>query len=122
MSYAPLSLRAAATLSAYRIVRVNSSGQAAACSATSDVIAGISQDETSAALQAVPVANSGIAKLYCNDTIAAGGLVMTDAQGRGIPAVANTAGVYVVGVCLNTVSATGTLAEILVNPFQLQIP
>jgi hypothetical protein len=122
MSNAPVSMKSGATISAYRLVRVSGANVVTACSATTDVIAGIITDEASASGVHVPLVHDGIAKLYCNDTIAAGGLVMTDAQGRGVPAVATTAGVYVVGVCLNTVSATGTLAEILVNPFQLQIP
>jgi hypothetical protein len=122
MSHAPISLKVGDSLSAYRIVRVNSSGQAAACSATTDVIAGVTVDEATKSNQAVPVAVGGVAKVYCNDTIAAGGLIMTDASGRGIPAVANTAGIYVLGTCLNTVSATGTLAEVLVNPFQVSVP
>jgi hypothetical protein len=122
MSNAPVSMKSGATLSAYRLVRVSGANIVTACSAGTDVIAGIITDEAAASGIHVPVAVSGVAKLYCNDTIAAGGLVMTNNLGQGIPAVATTAGVYVVGVCLNTVSATGTLAEILVNPFQLQIP
>lgn len=120
MSHAPVSFKVGDSLSAYRIVRVNSSGQASACSAGSDIIAGVTVDEATKSNQAVPVAVNGIAKVYMNDTLAAGALIMSDASGRGIPAVATTAGIYVLGVCLNTVSSTGTLAEVLVNPFQLQ--
>lgn len=122
MSHAPVSFKVGGALSAYRIVRVSAANTVAACSATTDLIAGVSADEASASGQSVPVAVGGIAKVYANDTIAAGAFIMSDAQGRGIPAVVNTAGVYVLGICLNTVSATGTLAEVLVNPFQVSVP
>lgn len=122
MSYAPVSLKAANTLSAYRIVKLNGANAVSVTDTTTNVPVGVSQDEALAASQGVPVAVSGVARLYCNDTIAAGGLIMTNAAGQGVPAVATTAGVYVIGVCLDTVSATGTIARVLVNPFQLQVP
>jgi len=119
MSFSPLSFPVADSLGAYLIVRVNTSGQVAACSATTDIIAGVTVDQATKSNQAVPVAVSGIAKVYCNDTISAGGLVMTNAAGQGIPFVEGTAGVYVLGVCLNDVNATGTLAEVLLRPQRL---
>ena len=123
MSHAPISMKQASSITAYRLARVTSTPNTVAlCSATTDIIIGVTLDDASSANQGVAIAVNGINKLYMNDTCASGALVMTDASGRGIPATANTAGVYVVGVCLNTVSATGTLAEVLVNPFQLQIP
>lgn len=123
MSNAPISMKQASSITAYRIVRVTATPNTVAlASATTDVLIGITTDEATSANQGVPVQCSGVAKLYCNDTIASGGLVTTDASGRGVPATANTAGVNVIGVCLNTVTATGTLAEILINPYQIQIP
>ncbi len=122
MSNAPISMKQGDSIAAYRIVRVSAANTVALASATTDVLMGITQDNANSSNQAVPVAVSGIARLYCNDTISAGGLVTTDATGRGIPAVVNTAGVNVIGVCLDTVSATGTIAQILVNPYQIQIP
>ena len=119
MSFAPQSFRVADSIAAYRIVRVNGANQVALCTATTDIIAGVTTDEATNSNQGVGVAMSGIYKVYCNDSIAAGALVMSDAAGRGVPLVESTAGAYVVGVCLNTVSATGTLAEVLIRPQRL---
>jgi hypothetical protein len=123
MSNAPQSFKQGDSIAAYRIVRHTSTPNTVAlASATTDVLLGITQDEAQKSNQAVPVALSGVSKLYMNDTCAAGALVTTDSVGRGVPATANTAGVNVIGVCLNTVSATGTLAEVAINPYQIQIP
>ena len=121
-SFDPVSMRVADSIAAYRIVRCNGVHQVGLATAAADSIFGVTQDEATKSNQAVPVQVQGIAKCYMNDTITVGGLVMTDASGRGIPLVVNTAGVYAVGVCLETVSATGTLAQILVRPFQVSIP
>ncbi|SRR6266540_325827 len=122
MSYAPVSFKQADSIAAYRIVRITSSQTVALASATTDVLIGVTQDNANNSNQKVPVAIAGIAKVYMNDTCAAGGPVTTDASGRGIPAVVNTAGVYIIGHTLHAVSATGTLAEVLLNPFQINIP
>lgn len=116
MSYAPLSFKQADSIAAYRIVRVSGVQTVALCSATTDIIAGVTIDEALKSTQSVPVAVSGIAKVYMNDSVAAGALVMTDAVGRGIPFAESTAGVYTLGVALQTVNATGALCEVLINP------
>lgn len=116
MSYAPLSFKQADSIAAYRIVRVSGVQTVALCSATTDIIAGVTADEALKSTQSVPVAVSGIAKVYMNDSVAAGALVMSDAVGRGIPFVESTAGVYTLGVALQTVNATGALCEVLINP------
>lgn len=118
MSFAPISMKQGDSISAYRIVRVSGAHTVAACSAATDIIIGVTVDEAQKSTQAVPVAMSGIARVYCNDTMAAGTLVKTDASGRGVPFVESTAGVYVLGVLLDTVSATGTIASVVVNPFR----
>lgn len=122
MSFPQISMKQGDSIAAYRIVRVSGSHTVALASATTDVLFGITQDNAGSSTQAVPVAVHGIAKVYCNDTVTAGGLLTTDASGRAVPATANTAGVYVIGVCLDTVSATGTIASVLVHPYQIQIP
>lgn len=124
MSYAPLSFKAATTISAYRVVKMHSVGQTVALADTVTAYPlGITTDTVKDTTQAIPVAVSGIAKLQFNDSVAVGGLVAVDANGLGIPAVATTAGIYVVGVLVgNKVNATGTLGDVLINPFQLQIP
>ena len=119
MSYAPCSFPVGDSIAANRIVRVNSSGNVALCSATTDIIAGVTLDNVPSSSQAVPVGISGIHRVYMNDTGAAGILVSSDASGRGVPFAEATAGAYVVGILLETVSATGTLAEVLVRPTRL---
>lgn len=122
MSYAPVSFKQGDSIAAYRIVRISGSHTVALASATTDVLAGITQDNAGSSNQAVPVAVGGIAKVYCNDTFTAGGIATTNAAGQAVPATANTAGVYVIGVVLDTVTATGTIASILIQPYQVQIP
>ena len=117
MSNAPISFKQGSSISAYRIVRATATpNTVAACSATTDICIGVTADDCSNANQSVPVIVSGIAKVYMNETAAAGVLVMTNAAGQGIPFAESTAGVYTIGVLLNTVSATGTLAEVLIQP------
>jgi hypothetical protein len=118
MSYAPVSFKQADSISAYRIVRVSAAHTVAACSAATDIIVGVTDDEAGKSTQAVPVMVAGIGRVLCGDTIAAGGLIKTDATGRAVPFAESTAGVYVLGVCLDTVTATGTIASVLINPFR----
>jgi hypothetical protein len=115
-AYEPLSFKQASSITAHRIVRVSAVNTVAHCSATTDIIAGVTTDEATNSNQRVPVAVAGIAKVYCNETMAAGVLVQSDASGRAVPFVEGTAGVYTLGVLLETVSATGTLAQVLVQP------
>jgi hypothetical protein len=116
MSYAPLSFKQGDSIAAYRIVRVSGVQTVAACSATTDIIAGVTADNANSSNQAVPVIVAGVARVTFNDSIAAGALVMTDSVGRGIPFVESTAGVYTLGVSLQTINATGGIGEVLVNP------
>jgi len=118
MSWAPISMKQGDSISAYRIVRVSAAHTVAACTAATDIIVGVTEDEATKSTQAVPVLMGGIGRVYCNDTMAAGTLVKTDASGRGVPFVESTAGVYVLGVVLDTVSATGTIASVIINPFR----
>jgi hypothetical protein len=118
MSYAPVSLKQGDSIAAYRIVRVSGASTVAACSATTDIIVGVTDDEAQKSTQAVPVMIAGIGRVYCNDTMSAGTLIKTDASGRGVPFAESTAGVYVLGVCLDTVASTGTIARVLINPFR----
>lgn len=116
MSFAPISFKQGDSISAYRIVRVSGVQTVAACSATTDIIVGVTADDANKSTQAVPVIVAGVARVLFNDSIAAGALVMTDASGRGIPFVESTAGVYTLGVALQTCNATGAIAEVLVQP------
>jgi hypothetical protein len=116
MSYGPISFKQGDSISAYRIVRVSAVQTVAACSAGTDIIVGVTADNASKSNQAVPVVVNGVAKVLFNDSIAAGALVMTDSVGRGIPFVESTAGVYTLGVSLQTINATGGIGEVLVQP------
>lgn len=116
MAFDPVSFKVADSITAYRIVRVSGINTVAACSATTDIIAGVTTDNVNSSSQAVPVQVHGIGKVYCNETMAAGVLVMTDASGRAIPFVESTAGVWTLGVLLETVASTGAIASILINP------
>ncbi len=122
MSFAPLSFKAAATLSAYRIVKLSASQTINVATAASDKVFGVTTNDNKDTTQAVPVAVAGIAKVYMNDTCAAGTFITSDNLGQGVPVSVNTAGVYAIGQVLQTVSATGTLADVLIHPMQLQIP
>lgn len=119
MSFAPVSFKAADSISAYRIVNLSASGTVTLADTTTDGLIGVTVDEATAANQAVPVAVSGIAKVYCNETMTAGTLVTTNATGMAVPAVASTAGVAVLGRIVDEVDATGTIARVLINPFTL---
>jgi len=122
MSIALISLKQGDSIAAYRIVRLTSANTVSIATATTDILLGVTQDNASSSNQAVPVAIGGIARIFMNETCAAGTFVTTDSSGRGTPMVVNTAGVYVVGQVLSAVSATGTLAEILLRPQQISIP
>ena len=117
MGIAQVSMKQGDSIAAYRIVRVTSADTVAACSAVTDVPFGVTQDNANASTQAVPVAIAGIARVYFNDSVAAGALVATDASGRAIPYVALSTGSYYVGILIGPkVNATGAIAEILVRP------
>ena len=117
MSNAPVSMKQGDSIAAYRIVRVTSANTVALTSALTDVPFGVTLDSANSTNQYVPVAIAGIAKVYCNDSIAAGGLVGTDATGRGVPYVVISTGSYFVGINIGPkVNATGALAEILIRP------
>lgn len=122
MSFAPLSFSCATTISAYRIVKMSAGNTIALCDTVTATPVGVTQDDTKNAGEAVPVIVSGLAKVQFNDTVAAGGLVKCDASGYGVAHVGISTGSYVLGVLVgNAVAATGTIAEVLVNPFYIII-
>lgn len=122
---APISLKVSTTLSAYRAVApVSGTANTVAypAAATTPVI-GITTDTVLDTTASIPVAIAGVAKLYFNDSVTSGGLVALDSSGRGVPHVNTTAGSYVIGHLLGpTIAATGTIAEVLINPFFKSIP
>lgn len=122
---APVSFKANATIPANRIVTAvtGTANTVKVGAAATDVPLGVTTDTVLDATQAIPVAVGGIAKVYFNDTCASGGLVASNNAGQGVPHVNTTAGSYVVGTLIGpTVAATGTIADVLINPFFKSIP
>lgn len=119
------SFKVLTTLAAYRVV----SGVSSAANtvqypeSAQNPFIGVTQDTVREVSTAIPVAISGRAKLFFNDTVTANQLVGADTSGRGVPFILpNTttsvtlSGQYI-GILLGaTVAATSTIAEILVRP------
>jgi len=121
----PISMKANTTISAYRVVTclTSTANTVKVPAAATELPMGITLDTVLDTATGIPVAVGGIAKLYFNDTIASGRLVAADSAGRGVLHVDTTAGSYVVGILVGpTVAATGTIAEVLINPFFKSIP
>lgn len=121
-----LSFGVLSTLAAQRVVTANTAGSNNVIypSAATVCPIGITVDTVKDTNQGIEVQVSGIAKLYFNDTIGAtGSLVAADSAGRGVPHVNTTAGSYVIGILVGpAVAATGTVADVLINPFYKAIP
>lgn len=123
MSFAPLSFKVGATLSAYRIVKMSAGNTVNVATAATDKMMGVTADNVVNTNEAIPVIVTGLAKVQFNDTVAVGAFVTADASGYGVPVTVTTAGVYVIGQLVGpAVAATGTIAEVLIMPQQLSIP
>lgn len=121
----PISMKASTTISAYRIVTAltSTANTVKVPASASEVPIGISQDTVLDTGAALPIAVAGISKLYFNDTVTTGSFVASDSAGRGVPHVNVTAGSYVIGVLIgSTVAATGTIADVLIQPMFKSIP
>jgi hypothetical protein len=118
-----ISLKVLTTLLAQRIVALNNTAHTAIYPAavTSPQI-GITMDTVLDTTGAIPVRVSGIAKVYMNDTCAAGDLIAGDSSGYGKKHVDTTAGSYVVGKALEASAATGTVIQVLIQPHFKSIP
>lgn len=113
------------TLSAYRVVAA-ASGTANTVQypeAATKLPLGITIDDVKDTNQAIPVQESGIAKLLFNDTVTSGLLVGFDTSGRGIPFTPATTSTGltlptgVIGTLVGpSVAATGTIATVNINP------
>lgn len=124
MSYAPQSFKVAATLSAYRIVAITAAQTVGYPTSGQVLPIGVTADTVETTSEAIPVYGPGqIAKVYFNDSCAAGALVGSDTLGQGIPfSLANTttsltlASAYV-GVHVGAkVEDTGTLSDVFICP------
>lgn len=125
MSREVLSFKVLTTLAAQRIVSLDTSAANTVVYPPNRQTAymGITIDTVKDTINAIPVQTEGIAKLLFNDTVAAGGLVAADTNGRGIPAtLANTsasltlAAAYIGNLVGDAVAATGTIAPVNINP------
>lgn len=119
------SFKVLSTLSAYRIVIANTAGSNTVVYPSAATIKpiGITVDEPKDTTSGVPVALAGIARLYFNDTMSSGGLVASDSSGRGVPHVDITAGSYIIGTLIGpAVAATGTIADVVIQPLFKSIP
>lgn len=119
------SFKVAATLAAQRVVALTGTANTVGYPENNQRLPiGITLDTVKDTTQAIPVACVGsIAKLLFDDTVAAGALVASDSSGRGVPfTLANTttaltlASAYVGVLVGPAVAATGTIADVFVQP------
>lgn len=125
MSIEPLSFKVQTTLAAYRIVNplTSTANTVKYPAAATERVFGITKDTVLDTTGSIPVAIGGIAKLYFNDTVTSGNMVAADSSGRGVPHTDTTAGSYVIGILLGpTIAATGTIADVLIQPHFKSIP
>jgi hypothetical protein len=123
--FASISMKANATISAYRIVTAltGTANTVKVPASASEFAIGITEDTILDTTNAIPVAVSGIQKLYFNDTVTSGAYVASDSSGRGVPHVNVTAGSFVIGILVGpSVAATGTIADVLIQPHFKSIP
>lgn len=122
---APVSFKASTTISAYRIVTMltGTADTVKVPASASEVAIGITSDTVLETGASIPVVVAGIQKLYFNDTVTSGAFVASNSAGQGVPHVNVTAGSYVIGVLVGpTIAATGTVADVLVQPMFKSIP
>ncbi len=118
-------MKVQSTLSAYRIVTylTGTANTVKVPASAGELPLGITVDTVLDTTASIPVAIAGIQKLYFNDTVTSGAYVAADSSGRGVPHVNVTAGSFVIGVLLGpTIAATGTIADVLINPHFKAIP
>lgn len=121
----PISMRANATIPAYYIVTcLTSTGNTVKVPASiAEKPIGVTLDTILDTTAAIPVAVSGVAKVYFNDSCVSGALVCADSTGRGVPFTAVSTGGFFLGTLIGpTVQNTGTIADVLINPQWLDVP
>ena len=122
---APISMKVQTTLSAYHIVTylTGTANTVKLPASAGELPLGITTDTVLDTTASIPVAIAGIQKLYFNDTVTSGSYVAADSSGRGVPHTDVTAGSFVIGVLVGpTIAATGTIADVLINPHFKSIP
>jgi len=122
---APVSFKVRTTLGAYRIVAADTAGSNYVINPSAATIMpiGVTADTVDDTLNSIPVYLGGIAKVHMNDTMSTGSFVASDSAGRGVPHANTTAGSYVLGILVGpNVTATGTISDVVINPFFKSIP
>lgn len=100
----------------HKFVKLNSSGQAAAIAANTDIPVGVLQNKPSAAGQAAEVMWVGVSKVQGDADLAKGAQIGTSADGQAAAYVAGTDTTkYIVGQVLDDNAAAGGLATALIN-------
>lgn len=125
MSAQPESFKVADTIASYRGVMIGTADSVLVRDTVTTIPIGVTKNEQkNAGGGNVPVALAGsLAKLFFNDTAAAGAVVGLDSSGRGITFAAVTTASYAIGILSGpAVLATGTIAEIIVMPHSNTIP
>lgn len=118
MSSFDLSFNVASTLAANRGVAVSGVNTVIFPTTITTAVIGVTKDTVNDTNQGINVTVLGKVKLEFNDTITAGGEVAVDSSGKGIPYAGVTlTGTHVLGIALETVASTGSVAEILVQPY-----
>jgi len=122
---APQSFKVASTLTSNRVVTFSTTTADTVVYPASalDLPLGITTDDVKDTNQAIPVQTAGIRKLLFNDTCGTGMLVASDSSGRGGVYADSTAGAAYVGNLIGaSVAATGTVAQVFINPGYKAIP
>lgn len=122
---APVSFKVRSTLAAYRIVCADTAGSNYVINPSAATVPpiGVTADTVKDTLSSIPVYLGGICKVHMNDTCSTGSLIASDNQGRGVKHADTTAGSYVVGILVGpNVAITGTISDVVVNPFFKSIP
>jgi hypothetical protein len=112
-----VTLVAAADLSAlqYTFVKLNASGQAAACSAATDIPIGVLQNAPTSGQEAEVLVVGGT-KIVAGAAIGEGALVGTSSAGKAVALVAGTDTTkYVVGTLLTESAADGNIVTAVIN-------
>jgi hypothetical protein len=118
-----ITLKVLTTLLAQRIVALSTAPHTAIYpAALTSPMVGITLDTVLDTTGSLPVRVSGIAKVYMNDTCAAGDLIAGDSSGFGKKHVDSTAGSYVIGQALEASAATATVIQVLIQPKFKSIP
>lgn len=110
--------QAASDLSAkqYYFVKLDTAGRVALCSATTDVPYGILQNKPGS-LEPATVMRVGISRLVAGGTLGIGGLVGTDADGKGTLVTSGTTGTvaYPVARAEEVAAADGNIIAVAIN-------